>query len=370
MSRSRWISWIYVLIIALMFEVCLVSVGVITWAKWHNYLTIPFLAKVFPTSNSTTQISAIPTAYSSAITAEARENTPIVLPTIVNSSPEKEITPTQTPTVWRSPPPGSIAFVCNDGNFDQICTISVDGNSLTTITHKPASHLYPAWVPDGNMVFYSSNEDGNFEIYALEIAIGVPRQLTTNIGNLYSPAISPNSNRIAFVNESDNQQNIWVMRLDGSNPRAITDSGKDLSPSWSPSGEKIAFISTRDDTKRIYIMSSNGSNLKPVSISNTPKIGNHVDWSPDGEWLVFSGGDDGNRNIYKVRIDGSGLIQLTEGGDNYSPSFSTSGDWITFTSYRDGKNEIYVMQSDGSNVNRVTFESESNWLPSWGLAGP
>ncbi len=69
MSRSRWISWIYVLIIALMFEVCLVSVGVITWAKWHNYLTIPFLAKVFPTSNSTTQISAIPTAYSTAITA-------------------------------------------------------------------------------------------------------------------------------------------------------------------------------------------------------------------------------------------------------------------------------------------------------------
>ena len=117
-------------------------------------------------------------------------------------------------------------------------------------------------------------------------------------------------------------------------------------------------------------MSSNGSNLKPVSISNTPKIGNHVDWSPDGEWLVFSGGDDGNRNIYKVRIDGSGLIQLTEGGDNYSPSFSTSGDWITFTSYRDGKNEIYVMQSDGSNVNRVTFESKSNWLPSWGLAAP
>jgi tol-pal system beta propeller repeat protein TolB len=208
--------------------------------------------------------------------------------------------------------------------------------------------------------------DGNFEIYLMDINGGNLTQLTDNIGSLYAPEISPKGNRIVFTAEAGGNQAIWIMKLDGSNARPIYDSpGGDIDPTWSPDGSQILFASDQSGETQLYIMNADGSRASPVSV-NESKIGGRSDWSPNGFLLGFYAGSTGDHNLFFLEPNGRAEQQITDGGDNLSPSFSPDSQWITFTSYREGNNEIYVMHLGSLETYRLTSNTRSDWQPRWG----
>ena len=69
--------------------------------------------------------------------------------------------------------------------------------------------------------------------------------------------------KIAFTSDRDGNNEIYVMNAqDGSNQTNLTiDPATDEFPSWSPDGENIAFTSARDGNTEIYVMNAqDGSN--------------------------------------------------------------------------------------------------------------
>jgi dipeptidyl aminopeptidase/acylaminoacyl peptidase len=91
---------------------------------------------------------------------------------------------------------------------------------------------------------------------------------------------------------------IWMMDIDGSNPRQMTQGEKsENSPSFSPDGKWISFISDRDGSSNLYVMPVAGGEarrLTNISTGTSDPL-----WSPDGKWIAFStdvypecGGDD------------------------------------------------------------------------------
>ena len=296
----------------------------------------------------------------SAVTAPVSElPTPTLLPTQAGPVSPTGL-PTFVPDMGGASSSGKIVFACYINQIDQICIMNGDGSGRRQLTNFSATAFYPSLSPDGQTIYFASNQSGRFEIYSIDINGNGLRQLTNGIGSLYAPELSPNGERILFTNEGNG---LWVMNPDGSKPRAIT-SKDDIDPTWSPDGSMIAFASNRSGSRQLYVVNANGKNANQVTDLNN--MGGRSSWSPDGTRLAFYRGPSGDRDIYVINIDGSGLQRLTNGGDNLGPSWSPDGEWIAFTSFRDGNNEIYIVRPDGSRETRLTNSPTSDWQPRWG----
>ena len=102
-----------------------------------------------------------------------------------------------------------------------------------------ASAAYPG--RDGKIAFTRANQ-----IYSINPDGSAVKQLTTS-GKNYRPRYSPSGTEIAYIHETvDGYRDIWVMRANGTNKRAVTHLGNVTGPSWSPDGQSIAFGGGQD----------------------------------------------------------------------------------------------------------------------------
>ncbi len=83
-------------------------------------------------------------------------------------------------------------------------------------------------------IAFSSDRDGNYEIYVMNADGSGQTRLTDNEALEWFPTWSPDGRRIAFSSDRDGNWDIYVMNADGSGQTRLTDNeGWDLLPSWS-----------------------------------------------------------------------------------------------------------------------------------------
>ena len=262
--------------------------------------------------------------------------------------------------------PARIAFSSDrDGNFE-IYVMDADGFNQIRLTNNTATDCCLDWSPDGSKIAFESNRDGgNWEVYVMDADGSNQTNLTTNSTFDGWPVWSPDGSKIAFFSSRDGNSDIYVMNADGSNPiRLTTNSATDRFPDWSPDDSRIAFTSTRDGNEEIYVMNANGSNQTRLTTNSAEDW--RPDWSPDSSRIAFRSSRDGNREIYVMNANGSNQTRLTTNSANDShPDWSPDGSKIVFDSVRDGNREIYVMNGDGANQTRITNNSAIDRLPAW-----
>ena len=249
-----------------------------------------------------------------------------------------------------------IAFTSERDGNGEIYVMDADGGNLRRLTNHPDWDIFPAWSPDGKQIAFMSDRDGhvddrhgspNYEIYVMDADGGNPQNLTNDpSGDLY-PSWSPDGKQIAFVSERDGNFEIYVMDADGGNPQNLTNNPlNDRDPSWSPDGERIVFSARREGhvenelvlTSEIYVMDADGGN--PRRLTENRKNEWYPVWSPDGNRIAFSAdrkGDLQNFEIYVMDADGGNEQKLTENRvHDRHPSWSPDGNRIVFASEKDG----------------------------------
>lgn len=91
------------------------------------------------------------------------------------------------------------------------------------ITDRAGYDNQPSFLPDGRSLLYTSNRDGQTDIYRYYIRTRATRQVTnTAPESEYSPTVTPAHDAFTVIRvEADSTQRLWQFDLDGRNPRVV-----------------------------------------------------------------------------------------------------------------------------------------------------
>ena len=244
-----------------------------------------------------------------------------------------------------------------DINGDNI----VDYNDLEILTRN--------WLKSNSKIAFTSERDGNREIYIMNPDGSEQTRLTYNEIDDITPSWSPDNTKIAF--SSGTPLKIHIMNIDGSNRTNLDSPG--WGPVWSPHGSKIAFTSVRTDyyAPSVYIMDADGSNQTELA-----DYASNPSWSPDGEKITYSTVSPFTGGIYIMNPDGTEKTLIAEPNLIWSyyddPAWSPDGTKIAFVKGYSGMppapdwdGELFIMNADGSNQIRLTDNESYKKQPSW-----
>ena len=273
-----------------------------------------------------------------------------------------------------------ISFSSNrNGNYD-LYIIDRHGENLQRLIDHPADEIHGRWSPNGRFLAYASNENAiHFDIYVMDMRTKQRWQLTNHPNNDTCPTWAPDGTQIAFVSNRSGKHRIYIIDINGGNPRQLTKNGEDWGPSWSPDGKWIAYNSLQpDQIVYLYIVSTDDG--KPRQLARAAEKGRHQTWSPDSKRIAFSTWEVGiGPNIAIIDEGGGNLHGVTLGGRapqgrvfmKYSPTWSPDGKWIAYVSDSvefQHKSSIYVVDAIGeehAESIRLTTGLSANISPTW-----
>ncbi len=147
--------------------------------------------------------------------------------------------------------------------------------------------------PDGTTIAFDLLGD----LYTMPIGGGEAKSLTSGVAWDMQPSYSPDGRYIAFTSDRGGGDNVWVLKVDGSEePRAVTEEDFRLlnSPAWSPDGSYIVarkhFTAERSlGSGEMWLYHvAGGEGLRMTDKPNDQKDVGEPAFSPDGKWLYYS----------------------------------------------------------------------------------
>jgi Tol biopolymer transport system component len=256
-----------------------------------------------------------------------------------------------------------LAFSSNrDGNWE-VYLLDVAQRVAVNLTHHPSDDLTPAWSPDGRLAF-ETNRDGNREIYLLNMDGMQTQNATNSPSNETFPAWSIDG-QLSFVSYIDGDADVY--QLDSLREywlNMTSDSAASDHPAWS-NDDQLAFDSNRNGAWRIHVMNTFDATEQNVRGSFEERQYDPT-WSPDSQWLAFQSIYNQQADIYLINLANGEIQQLTnDSATDSEPSWSLDGRSLAFSSSRDGNEEIYIMDMDSRDVQRLTFDSAMDSQPAW-----
>lgn len=189
---------------------------------------------------------------------------------------------------------------------------------LTTMVGSTMSR--PVWTPDSTRIIFTSNQDGDSDLYVIPVGGGVPQALTNNDASDTNPTISPDGRTVVFASDlsTPGSPELFSIVLENGAVTQLTNAtASSTSPSFSPDGTRIAFVSDRRGDADIWIMDSNGQRPFLVTIDDGNAEDRSPMWTPDARWIMFISNRGGDTfQVYLVSPDGSTLLPITTGADN------------------------------------------------------
>jgi Tol biopolymer transport system component len=199
---------------------------------------------------------------------------------------------------------------------------------VARLTHDPEFSESPTWSPDGKMLAFSSNRNGNYEIYVRRIEGGQEVNVTYDPGQDFQPAFSPDGNWIAFVSTRSSRTgmvkiggngfiselrtlggDVWVIPALGGQARLLARDGN--FPTWHPNGTKVLYMGGLENHRAVMEVTADGGTPRavlPSESSNWEIV--TVAYSPSGRWITF---ETDSQQVFVLPASGGAPRELLNG---------------------------------------------------------
>ena len=172
--------------------------------------------------------------------------------------------------------------------------------------------------PNGELVAFLSDHDGEFDLWVNQVGTGTFHNLTRDIAPLAASGFIVR--KLGF--SSDGAQ-IWFNPGDGAppallpwgggTPRPFLPAGTNT-PAWSPDGTSLVYVDKANREDPIYLADASGAEGRQIFGPGNLKNVNPV-WSPDSQWIYFVRGvepqDETEMNVWRLRRTGGAAEPVT-----------------------------------------------------------
>jgi Tol biopolymer transport system component/DNA-binding winged helix-turn-helix (wHTH) protein len=243
-----------------------------------------------------------------------------------------------------------------------------------------------SWFPDATQLLTNAIEPGGRKsIWTVSVLGGQsPRELREDATGF---EVSPDGKHVAFRNAtSDYNREVWVMGIQGDNPRKILAvGGKEslYSVHWSPESQRLAYMRSHDadPISQLSIETCDLKGENPTLVVAADPLLRSFYWLPEGR-LIYArldslGSSDGN--LWQVGIDNHAgtpagkpqRITQWAGSELSSTSFSADGKRLVLLESTD-RAQVYLgeLEAGGTRMkpprrltNDEAFDKPNAWTP-------
>ena len=288
-----------------------------------------------------------------------------------------------------SPDGSTIAFVVTYHNKAEnktnsnIYTVPTSGGTVQQLTTAKGANFNPRWLPDGKTLAFISTRDGEAQIWAVNVAGGEARKISSISTGASDLQVSPDGRWFAFSSEvypdcTDDESN--AKRAEEVEKSKVKAKIFDKLP--------YRIWNAWKDGKRNHLFVLPVGGGKPFDLTpgdyDTPPVdlgGNwSFAWSPDSKEIAFERNTDPvvatstNNDIFVVSVTGGVPKRVTENqGNDSQPLYSPDGKYLAYLQMRragfeaDQKQLILFERATGKRTNLTEkFDHSLNevaWSP-------
>jgi Tol biopolymer transport system component len=197
---------------------------------------------------------------------------------------------------------------------------------------EPGRYLQFLLSPDETRVAVERTNEGNTDVWILELASGIFSRLTFGPFREGGPSWSPDSHRIAVSVQDPGKQEIQEIAVaSGAATVLYADGNMKYLEDWTPDGRYLIY---RVDGRVAYRLPLSGER-RPEAILKSSFAIDEFEVSPDGRWIAYQSDESGKTEVYIGSFPTFDQKRLVSSGGGCQPMWR-----------KDGK-ELYYLTLDG-----------------------
>ena len=243
--------------------------------------------------------------------------------------------------------------------------------------------------PDGGTLAFTLLGD----IYTMPISGGAPTRIAQGLAWEVQPRFSPDGSRIAFTSDRGGGDNIWLMNLDGSDKRQVTEEKFRLlnQPTWSPDGRFIAakkhFSTGRSlGTGEVWLYHVSGGSgvalVERASEQLKKELGEPI-YAPDGSAIyytrnvtpgpIFEYAQDSTQSLFEIeRYDlktGKVTTVVSGYGGSVRPTPSPDGELMAFVRRDKDQSQLWIKELGTGEERMIYGDLDLDMQETWAVYG-